>query len=286
MQREYEGQSPSGGMTSSKSPYSPPSPPPPSPTRSLSPIMPSRPLSPSQGKSPTQAPNSPRPVSPPISPILSQFPNSNRSLSPPLVTPATAVTRSPSSHSRHTSLQSLSIMPPIREDANSIFSEVSLAGQSRSRNSFYQYGEDYITAYDRVGLTSSPGPRSASRNSARSVSSSRRSGSVRSAKSRDSGGAYALPSGAGRSPWARPSSDTTSGGSTTEHSGRETVMDGARDLERGPVSEPESEVEKIAMMETQPRISWWRRWRRFIFVLIVVLGLGGLAVGIIFGTRS
>lgn len=63
-------------------------------------------------------------------------------------------------------------------------------------------------------------------------------------------------------------------------------MDGSRDLERGPVSEPESEVEKIAMMDTQPRISWWRRWRRFFLVLIVVLGLGGLAVGIIFGTRS
>lgn len=174
-------------------------------------------------------------------------------------------------------------MPPIREDANSIFSEVCLAGQSRSRNSFYQYGEDYITAYDRVGLTSSPGPRSASRTSARSVSSSRRSGSVRSAKSRESGG-YSSPS-AVRSPGARPSSDTTSG-STTEHSGREMAMDGARDLERGPVSEPESELEKVAMVETRARMSWWRRWRRFFLVLIVVLGLGGLAVGIIFGTRS
>lgn len=59
-----------------------------------------------------------------------------------------------------------------------------------------------------------------------------------------------------------------------------------RDLEAGPASEPESELEKGVMTEMMERRSWWQRWRRFVVVLLVVLGLGGLAVGIIFGTRS
>lgn len=215
-------------------------------------------------------------------------------------------------------------MPPIREHANSIFTDVTTAAHRRSKGSFYQYGEDYITAYDRVGLTASPTPRSQHRTSSvhsdgsgsgggggggvggvGAARSLRRSASVRSAISGRSGrssksaaaagaagssrGSLRLGSPYSKTHWSRGSGATegtysSSGAGTARE--RERERERERDLESGgPVSEPESELEKAVVTETRERRSWWRRWRRFVVILMVVLGLAGLAVGIIFGTR-
>lgn len=58
------------------------------------------------------------------------------------------------------SLQSIAKMPPIHEDADSIFTDVGPASRRRSTRSggFYQYGEDYITTYDDLGGLPSPQP--------------------------------------------------------------------------------------------------------------------------------
>lgn len=100
--------------------------------------------------------------------------------------------------------------------------------------------------------------------------------SGKSSKSRKSG--YSLPSSP-HSTWAESSSNRPTGPMIGN-------LDRERDLERGPVSEPESEAEKVVLAETQARRSCWRRWRRVFMLAIIVLGLAGFAVGIIFGIRS
>lgn len=307
MSSDYKRRTFPGGMPSSDSPCPPPSPPPPSPTRSLSPSYnsPSLPPSPRRTPPPSLNADSPRSSS---DPNLSLFPHKiqQRPLSPQnqhIATAAAALIRPTTSHSRRTSLQSVSKMPPIREDRNSIFTDVATAAHRRSKGSFYQYGEDYITSYDRVGLTASPTQRPQSRTSVHSAGggarSLRRSASVRSAKSftgksRRSSRASSkysaavarssLPPESYRGHHSRGSAGTAGTESTYTEGTRDQNRE--RDLEAGPVSEPESELEKAVMAETRVKRSWWRRWRRFVVILMVVLGLAGLAVGIIFGTRS
>lgn len=108
--------------------------------------------------------------------------------------------------------------------------------------------------------------------------------SAKSAKSRKSG--YSLPSSSVRSGWEGSSSHRASETMAGHHVSGSRDLGRVRDLERGPVSEPESEAEKIAMMETPETRPRWKQWRRFLLILMVVLGLAGLAVGIIFGTRA
>lgn len=146
-----------------------PSPPTPllsSPARSVSPVSVMRtlspPISPTTATTPTTAGGASRPLSP-----------------PPITAPAAALinnTKGPagSSHALRTSLQSaVPRMPPIREDAAGNgngngnggvgpgalgLADVAHRGsqQRRSRASFYQYGEDYLTSYERVGVPARP----------------------------------------------------------------------------------------------------------------------------------
>lgn len=171
-------------------------------------------------------------------------------------------------------------MPPIREDANAIFTDVSHR-RSRSSSSaaaaaggggtgtggFYQYGEDYITAYDRVGIPVSPSTRPASR-----------AGSIRSASSSTAPPTYYSGSGR-RGTGSTRRSTVGSAGSPDEGTGHE----GEGDLERG--SEGGSEVEKGLGAGVVAGRSWWRRRRRTFVVLLVVIVVTGMGVGLAFGLR-
>ncbi|KAF3762253.1 hypothetical protein M406DRAFT_332637 [Cryphonectria parasitica EP155] len=202
-------------------------------------------------------------------------------------------------------------MPPIREDADSIFTDLSratagsLRQQQRPRsiagtNSFYQYGEDYITAYDRVGLVAPPGPmRPNSRTSMHSVRSAR---SARSSlccsgpstvpvccsgleegdeEGEDGGLGEGSRSGAGSAAGntARESAGYGGGGSGSSSSGAPT------DNEKGSVGW--GDVEKgLDDRRRRNNKSWWKRWRRVILVVLVILIVTGFAVGLAFGLQS
>lgn len=163
-------------------------------------------------------------------------------------------------------------MPPIREDSNSIFADVAYGAHQRSRSGFYQYGEDYITAYDQVGLTPSPTPRSTSRTSVHSVRSLR---STRSARSGYSGLSSVR--------WSQ-SAPGPSHGIPQGNERNFEEMDRERDLEKGSVGD--SEAEKDFGKGLVERTSWWRRWRRSMVVSLVIIVVIGIAVGLAFGMHS
>lgn len=252
-------------------------------------MVPTAPTSP-----PRRSPTQPRsPVSPtsarwgdnvhstsPVSPTYTLFPTSNnpRSRSPSSLTaPAPAILHNQpaTSHSRHTSVQSIAKMPPIREDSSSIITD---PGRRRSRSSFYQYGEDYITSWDRAGLTPSPTLRPgswASSQSARSARSAAGTGVASSLGSGHSTHSVSAPARGGRDV------------GRTKHLEREREMwrEREQDLERGSEG-GESEPEKDLGKEVLIRKTWWRRWRRRIVVMLVVVALIGLGVGLAFGLRG
>lgn len=208
--------------------------------------------------------------------------NSCEGPSPPQPPPSAVLTPpAPTQHTRRISLQSIAKMPPIREDANlahhnflrsttPISDAASLRAQKRRSNmssggraSFqYQYGEDYITAYDRVGLTPSPTPRPASRTSFYSISARSEQASSASSNGR-------------QGPASAPETD--------------------RDLEKASQgesleTEKEMQIEKHhvqdrRMAEQEDKRPFWRRWTRtFVFALVVII-LAGLGVGLAFGLR-
>lgn len=157
-------------------------------------------------------------------------------------------------------------------------------GQGR-RESYYQYGEDYITRYDRVGMAASPAP-SASRTSL-----------VYSVD----GGLHQLPNPS----QSHLGSTGRAASRSTVGTGRMSMWEGAsgcswgdleRDVERadsersGSGSAP-SEITEKSMMRRNMRDNEvekrdrWVSWPRVLAFLLAVLALTGIAVGIAFGVR-
>lgn len=207
-------------------------------------------------------------------------------------------------HSRHASLASIAAltnaMPSIDENSlrmsstdalaalverrrnshlpatNSVGTDAGLGGppglEQAQRASYYQYGEDYITRYDRVGIAISPTP---------SPSPSARTSLL------FVDGVYP-----GRSPSRLR---TMSMVSTSAWEGDQ-WGDVRRDVEKaysevdGSGSGSGSETTEKVLMKSLPgqtpeRREPWISWRRALAVLIAVLVLAGIAVGIAFGVR-
>ncbi|PSR94166.1 hypothetical protein BD289DRAFT_158946 [Coniella lustricola] len=250
------------------------------------------------------------------------------SLSVPLtISSATTTSTGPQqqavSPAHRMSVQSISKMPPIHEDADSIFTDVGPASRRRSTRSggFYQYGEDYITTYDGLGGLPSPQPPQrpgsvVSMRSMRSVSpgseseggsggyvshpglgsDSRRAsarlsvGGGMSRKGSHQGSNFAnittggmgsvseegkaiMERGIDAAGSSNDASTAAASAAMTERAGTSS-LGGTSDLEKG--FEDRS-------LDGEGQSRGWRRWRRLIVLLLVILAVAGFAVGLAFG---
>lgn len=194
--------------------------------------------------------------------------------------PSTA-TSSSNAHTRRSSLQSITKMPPIREDAyaaNTSFSLLRAASSASTSTANhrtttttapfqYHYGEDYITAYERVGLTPSPSPRPASRTSMRSSPG---------------------PTAIAEAP--PPSTQGAPAGSERSVETEEALMEKEKEEAMAHHQRRRGDVETGGGIGADEKggsssLGFWRRWRRTVVFALVVLVLAGLGVGLAFGLR-
>lgn len=179
---------------------------------------------------------------------------------------------------RSSRLSSITFADPSASSAPLV--SASGPGQGR-RASYYQYGEDYITRYDRVGVAASPVPSGSTRTSlvypegvhfdpAR-LSQSHLGGNTSRIGSRMTVGTSTWEEGG----WGDIGRDVEKAGSTSERSG--SGRSGST------MTTEKAIMRRDKGAEGRDR---WISWRRVLAFILAVLALAGIAVGIAFGVRG